>query len=99
MTKPSSPAQPLNDVAVVGLGVMGRNLARNFARNGLRVGGFDVNPAAGAQLAELEPEHTFHISPTLEDMVAGLERPRRIVLLVNVVVDLICVALDPRRAT
>ncbi|MBK8589516.1 MAG: NADP-dependent phosphogluconate dehydrogenase [Sandaracinaceae bacterium] len=83
MTKPSSPAQPLNDVAVVGLGVMGRNLARNFARNGLRVGGFDVNPAAGAQLAELEPEHTFHISPTLEAMVAGLERPRRIVLLVN----------------
>ena len=74
---------PLNDVAVVGLGVMGANLARNFARRGLRVGGFDLDTEAGARLAALEPTGQFDISGSLAEMVARLERPRRIVLLVN----------------
>ncbi len=74
---------PLNDVAVVGLGVMGRNLARNFARKGFRVGGFDLDPEAGVRLNALESEHSFDISASLGEMVARLERPRRIVLLVN----------------
>ena len=74
---------PLNDVAVVGLGVMGRNLARNFARKGFRVGGFDLDPEAGVRLNALESEHRFDISASLGEMVARLERPRRIVLLVN----------------
>ena len=88
---------PLNDVAVVGLGVMGRNLARNFARNGWRVGGFDVNPAAAGHLAESEPGHTFDISPSLQEMVARLERPRRIILLVTAgkPVDAVLDGLEP----
>ncbi len=95
MTSDSS--APLNDVAVVGLGVMGRNLARNFARNGWRVGGFDVNPAAAGHLAELEPEHAFDISPSLQEMVARLERPRRILLLVTAgrPVDAVLDGLEP----
>jgi 6-phosphogluconate dehydrogenase len=62
---------------------MGANLARNFARRGLRVGGFDLDLEAGARLQALEPDGQLDISPSLADMVARLERPRRIVLLVN----------------
>ncbi|MCA9576494.1 MAG: NADP-dependent phosphogluconate dehydrogenase [Sandaracinaceae bacterium] len=83
MTQPSPDSEALDDVAVVGLGVMGANLARNFARRGLRVGGFDLDPGAGARLAASEPDGQFCISASLAEMVARLERPRRIILLVN----------------
>ena len=92
-----SEENPLNDVAVIGLGVMGRNLARNFARRGHRVGGFDLDPEAGARLSALEPDHSFDVASSLEEMVARLERPRRIVLLVNAgrAVDAVLDGLDP----
>ena len=40
------------DVAVIGTGVMGRSLARNFARHGHTVALFDVAPGRAAQVAQ-----------------------------------------------
>ena len=34
-------------IGMVGLGVMGANLARNFARNGYSVAGYDLAEAEG----------------------------------------------------
>ncbi len=73
---------PLNDLAIIGLGVMGANLARNFATKGYRVGGFDTKEGAQRRLEALEPDGTFDISTSLKEMVARLERPRRIIILV-----------------
>ncbi|MGC4116527.1 MAG: NADP-dependent phosphogluconate dehydrogenase [Myxococcales bacterium] len=73
----------LNDVGVIGLGVMGGNLARNCASRGYRVGGFDRNLEGGRKLAAEHPEARLAIAPTLAELVKGLERPRRIIALVN----------------
>ncbi len=87
----------LNDVAVIGLGVMGSNLARNFARRGFRVGGFDLDVDGARALAKKYPEANLDIAATPQELVARLERPRRIVLLVNAgrAVDAVLDTLDP----
>jgi 6-phosphogluconate dehydrogenase len=71
------------DVAVIGLGVMGANLARNFASRGLRVAGYQRTIAAARELAAAHPEADLQIAEDLPGLVAMLERPRRIVLMVN----------------
>ncbi|MCP3917684.1 MAG: NADP-dependent phosphogluconate dehydrogenase [bacterium] len=85
------------EVAVVGLGVMGANLARNFASRGRRVLGFDLNPETGARLVAEHPEANLTIARDWATLVGGLERPRRIVVLVpaGAPVDGVLDALDP----
>ena len=86
-----------NDVAVVGLGVMGANLARNFANRGLAVAGYERNAETAQRVASEHPEAQIDIAATFEELVSGLERPRRIVLLVPAgkPVDDVIDALDP----
>ena len=86
-----------NDVAVVGLGVMGANLARNFASRGLAVGGYNRSVSAARAVAAAHPEADLDVAASLAEMVAHLERPRRIVLLVpaGAPVDDVLDALDP----
>ncbi len=73
----------LNDVAVVGLGVMGGNLARNFASKGFSVGGYTLHFDHAKALASAHPDAKLDVVPTLKELVARLERPRRLVVLVN----------------
>lgn len=81
-----------NEVAIVGVGVMGAN----FARNGYRVGGYDRRDGIQSELEKLEPSGTFDISNSLASMVEALETPRRIVVLVPAqVVDDVIVDLSP----
>ena len=49
----------LCDFAIVGLGVMGANLARNIARKGYRVGGYDRQEGMQEKLESLEPDGDF----------------------------------------
>ncbi|MBL8939916.1 MAG: NADP-dependent phosphogluconate dehydrogenase [Archangium sp.] len=86
-----------NDVAVIGLGVMGGNLARNFASRGLKVGGYSRTFETSKKLADDHPEAKLDVVPTLKELVARLERPRRIVVLVNAgkPVDDVIDQLDP----
>ncbi len=76
-------SEQLCDVAVIGLGVMGANLARNFASRGLRVAGYQRTLSAALELAAAHPEANLQIAADLPTLVASLERPRRIVLMVN----------------
>jgi 6-phosphogluconate dehydrogenase len=87
----------LCDVAVIGLGVMGANLARNFASRGLRVAGYQRTLAAAHELAATYPEAKLTIAEDLRELVASLERPRRIVLMVNAgpAVDAVLDGLEP----
>ncbi|MGW0734935.1 NADP-dependent phosphogluconate dehydrogenase [Streptomyces sp. NPDC002851] len=77
---PSTSAQ----IGVTGLAVMGRNLARNFARNGYSVAVHNRTPArTRALLAEFGQEGTFVGAESAEEFVAALERPRRLVVMVK----------------
>ncbi|MCX5214242.1 NADP-dependent phosphogluconate dehydrogenase [Kitasatospora sp. NBC_00240] len=71
-------------VGVTGLAVMGRNLARNFARHGYRVA---VHNRTGARTTALVEEfgHEGEFLParTAQEFVTSLERPRRIVIMVK----------------
>jgi 6-phosphogluconate dehydrogenase len=84
-------------VGVVGLGVMGANLARNFASRGFSVAGYDRDPEVGRRLAAAHPEAALLAAETLSELVGSLERPRRIILLVNAgkPVDAVLDGLDP----
>lgn len=70
------------DVAVIGLGVMGSNLARNFASRGHRVAIFNRTPEATRELASKHPEARFVACESLASLVSSVERPRRLVLMV-----------------
>jgi len=74
---------------IIGLGVMGRNLARNFARNGVTLSLFNrfvagkeeqVAAKAVAEHPELAQASAFE---SLPDFVQSLALPRKIFLMVN----------------
>ena len=71
-------------IGVTGLAVMGRNLARNFARNGFTVA---VHNRSADKMHSLIEEHghegAFVPAETLEDFVAALAKPRKIVIMVQ----------------
>jgi len=75
---------PLAQIGVTGLAVMGRNLARNFARNGFTVA---VHNRSVEKMTSLIADHgdegNFIGSESLEDFVASLERPRKVVIMVQ----------------
>lgn len=71
-------------IGVTGLGVMGRNLARNFARNGYTVAVH--NRSAGrtrALVDEFGHEGSLVPAETAEEFVAALARPRRLMIMVQ----------------
>src|SRR5947207_3293894 len=72
------------DIGVTGLAVMGRNLARNFARHGHVVALHNRSAARTRSLvAEHGGEGTFVPSESMADFVASLRRPRAIVVMVK----------------
>jgi len=86
-----------NDVAVIGLGVMGANLARNFASRGLALGAYNRTTRTAHDLAAAHPEARLDVAVTLAELVSRLARPRRLVLMVpaGAPVDAMLDALDP----
>ncbi|WP_030750561.1 NADP-dependent phosphogluconate dehydrogenase [Streptomyces sp. NRRL S-31] len=71
-------------IGVTGLAVMGRNLARNFARNGYTVAVHNRTASrTKALLEEFGGEGDFIGTESAEDFVAALERPRRLMIMVK----------------
>jgi 6-phosphogluconate dehydrogenase len=71
-------------VGVVGLAVMGSNLARNFARHGHTVALYNRTQArTDALVAAHGKEGRFLPSASVQEFVASLERPRRILIMVK----------------
>ena len=66
------------------MAVMGSSLARNMARHGYRVGLFNRTSSKTQEVvADHGSEGTFVPAVTVEEFVASLERPRRIVIMVK----------------
>ena len=71
-------------IGVTGLGVMGRNVARNFARNGYTVALHNRTASrVTATVDQFGHEGTFIAAPDPQDFVQALERPRRLLIMVN----------------
>jgi 6-phosphogluconate dehydrogenase len=77
-------SQPLADIGVIGLAVMGSNLARNLARRGHVVAVHNrTHERTVAHLDRYAGEGTFVGSETLEEFVGALARPRRMIIMVK----------------
>ncbi|MEG3615197.1 NADP-dependent phosphogluconate dehydrogenase [Isoptericola haloaureus] len=71
-------------IGVTGLAVMGRNLARNFARHGYTVAVHNRSYGKTQSLMdEAGDEGDFVPSESMADFVASLERPRKVVIMVK----------------
>ena len=74
----------LAQIGVVGLAVMGSNLARNFARNGHTVAVYNRSTEKTHNfMANHGAEGDFIPSETITDFVASLEKPRRAIIMVQ----------------
>lgn len=89
-------------IGVTGLAVMGRNLARNFARHGYTVALHNRTVSRTRDLVrDFSDEGSFIAAETAEEFVAALERPRRLVIMVkagaptDAVIDEFAALLEP----
>jgi 6-phosphogluconate dehydrogenase len=70
-------------IGIVGLGVMGHNLALNMERNGFAVAGYDLDPAKTESFLKgpAAGKNIIGVSSP-EALMAALEKPRRILMMV-----------------
>jgi 6-phosphogluconate dehydrogenase len=68
------------DLAIIGAGVMGTSLARNFQSRGHRVAVYDIHADA---VDRFVADHDGLGAHTVPELMGMLERPRRILLMVN----------------
>jgi len=80
----SSTTNPTAQIGVTGLAVMGSNIARNFARHGYTVALHNRSIArTDALLEQHGSEGNFVRSETIEEFLAALEKPRRVLIMVK----------------
>ena len=89
-------------IGLVGLGVMGRNLALNIERNGFPIAVWNRNPQKMHDFISEEGEGKALLGvEKLPDLMAALEKPRRVILMVQAgpavdeVIDQIKPLMDP----
>jgi 6-phosphogluconate dehydrogenase len=69
-------------IGIVGLGVMGENLALNIERNGFSVAGFDLDGAKVDSFAKRTAGKNAVAVRTLSEFVQSLALPRRVLIMV-----------------
>ncbi len=81
---------------MIGLGVMGRNLAWNIADHGYSVATWNREPEMTDEVMKLAPGK-LHPQGSLKELVASLEKPRRIMIMITAgkPVDMVLDALEP----
>jgi 6-phosphogluconate dehydrogenase len=78
-------AKPFSDIGLIGLAVMGQNLALNIADHGFQISVFNRTTAKTDKFVAENPKTPGGVvgSKTLEEFVKGLSKPRKIVILVQ----------------
>jgi 6-phosphogluconate dehydrogenase len=71
------------DVAMIGLGVMGSNLALNIEDHGFSVAIWNREPENTVRFCEENKGKRFTATKTLEELTAALKRPRRIMMMIK----------------
>ena len=75
--------EKLANIGMVGLGVMGQNLALNIERNGYTVAIWDREPAVRERFVANTKGKRIIDANSPEELVRALEKPRKIILLVK----------------
>ncbi len=70
-------------IGVVGMAVMGKNLALNIESRGYSVSLFNRTGSKTKAVVEEHPEKNLVATYTVEEFVSSLEKPRRIILMVK----------------
>ena len=70
-------------IGVVGMAVMGRNLALNIESRGYSVSIFNRSSSKTDEVIALHPDKKLVPTYTVEEFIASLEKPRRILLMVK----------------
>lgn len=70
-------------IGVVGMAVMGKNLALNIESRGYSVALFNRTGAKTTAVVEEHPDKNFKATYTIEEFVKSIEKPRRILLMVK----------------
>ena len=85
------------DIGIVGLSVMGRSLALNMADHGFRVAGYNRSRAVTEEVVRQHPHENLTPFYSLDELVAALTRPRRIMLMIQAgaPVDVVIRQLEP----
>ena len=90
------------NIGVVGLAVMGANLARNLAgREGNRVAIYNRSPERTRTLVETHPEAEFIPTETVAEFAQSLQRPRTAIIMVqagsatDAVIEQLCEVFEP----
>ncbi|MTV82872.1 NADP-dependent phosphogluconate dehydrogenase [Secundilactobacillus folii] len=76
-------ADKLANIGVVGMAVMGKNLALNIESRGFTVGIYNRTAAKTDQVMKDHSDKKLVPSHTIEEFVKSLEKPRRILLMVK----------------
>ncbi len=72
----------MHQIAVIGLGVMGRNLALNIERNGYGVAGFDLSEEKRIEFQKASAGKNLRAADSIGELLNVLEKPRRILMMV-----------------
>lgn len=74
-----------SDIGLVGLAVMGQNLALNIADHGFRISVYNRTTSKTDAFVEAHPDTPggLHGAQSLEDFVQSIKRPRKIIILVQ----------------
>jgi len=86
-----------NDIAIIGLSVMGSNLALNMADHGFQVSVYNRTRSVTEEMLQKHPHANIHPHYSLEDLIASLAAPRKIMLMVKAgaAVDMLIEQLTP----
>lgn len=73
----------LASFGVIGMAVMGKNLALNVESRGYRVALYNRTTAKTEAVVAEHPDKNFVLTKTINEFVAAIEKPRRIMLMVQ----------------
>ena len=78
-------SKELSDIGLIGLAVMGQNLALNIADHGFRISVYNRTTSKTEEFVKKHPGTPggLHAALTLKDFVASIQRPRKIIILVQ----------------
>src|SRR5438874_3721105 len=96
------PEQPTADIGLIGLAVMGENLALNIADHGFKCAVYNRTTETMRRFVEREKHPNLVACATVKDLVAAIKRPRKFIILVKagaavdaVTRELIDAGIDP----
>lgn len=72
-----------SDIGVIGMAVMGKNLALNFVDHGYRVSIFNRTTSVAQAVVDENPSENLVFNETLAEFVASLKKPRKILIMVQ----------------